>query len=187
VKHTFTIVKRIAASRSNVVANYLDLEHMPFHHGFVGCRVLSETERVACFEMSSRVGPLLVRNVHYYEYRPPNQIFHAIKSPLGPMYVVSTVKDAAESPAAACEVTVETTLDMPRLVYPARKLVERLLRHLNDAVLREDRLLLERRQALFGDDVEDYLRDGQCLLFKEAFRRHYARERSGARAGSAAG
>jgi hypothetical protein len=179
VKHTFTIVKRIAASRSNVVANYLDLEHMPFHHGFAGCRVISETDRVACFEMSSRVGPFLVRNVHYYEYRPPNQIFHAVKSPLGPMYIVSTAEEADPArPGQACQVTVETTLDMPRLFYPARKWVERLLRRLNDAVLREDRLLLERRQALFGDYVEDYLRDQQCLLFKEAFRSSYSKERA---------
>ena len=187
MKHSFTIVKRTSASPSNVIANYLDIEHMPFHTGFVGCRVVSETSRVACFEMSSKVGPFLVRNVHYYEYRPPNQIFHAIKSPLGPMYIVSTVEDAdKESPGRASEVTVETTLDMPRLLFPARKLVERLLRRLNDAVLREDRLVLERRQALFGDDVEDYLREPQCLLFKEAFRQSYSKKPSGGRADTAA-
>lgn len=179
MKHTFTIVKKIAASPSNVIANYLDLEHMPLHGGFAGCRVLSETDRVACFEMSSRVGPFRVRNVHYYEYRPPNQLFHAVKSPLGPMYVVSTVEDVpGPTPHGQCEVTVQTTLDMPRLLYPARRLVERLLRRLNATVLREDRTILERRQALFGDDVEDYLRDDQCLLFKEAFRQHYSRART---------
>jgi hypothetical protein len=56
--------------------------------------------------------------------------------------------------------------------------VERLLRKLNATVLHEDRTILERRQALFGDDIEDYLRDAQCLLFKEAFRQHYSRARS---------
>ena len=188
MKHAFTIVKRVAASCSNVIANYLDLEHMPFHRGFVGCRVVSETDRVACFELSSRVGPLLVRNVHYYEYRPPDQIFHAIKSPLGPMYIVSTAREASpDRPGTACEVTVETTLDMPRVLYPARKLIERLLRHLNDAVLREDRLVLERRQALFGDDIEDYLRDQQALLFKEAFRASYSKKRPGGDADRAGG
>jgi hypothetical protein len=179
MKHSFVIIKPIAASASNVIANYLDLEHMPLHGGFAGCRVLSETERVACFEMTSKVGPFNVRNVHYYEYRPPNQLFHAVKSPLGPMYVLSTVLPPAEGPAKGrCEVKVETTLDMPRLLYPARHLVERLLRKLNATVLHEDRTILERRQALFGDDIEDYLRDAQCLLFKEAFRQHYSRARS---------
>jgi hypothetical protein len=100
------------------------------------------------------------------------------------MYILSTARDV--DGAGACEVTVETTLDLPRLVYPARRLIERLLRRLNDDVLREDRVLLERRQALFGDDVEDYLRDEQCLLFKEAFRRHYAKAGQGARPETAA-
>jgi hypothetical protein len=57
--------------------------------------------------------------------------------------------------------------------------VERLLRHLNDVVLREDLTILERRQALFGDWVEDYLQDQECMLFKDLFRQHYARPGGG--------
>lgn len=183
MKHTFTIIKRIAASRSNVIANYLDLEHLPVHSGLAECRVMSETDRAACFEMTTRVGPLRVRNVHYFEFRPPHQIFHAIKSPLGPMYVVSTVEELESgTPQARSEVTVETTIDLPRWVYPARLLVEKLLRRLNEKVLLEDRAILDRRQALVGDSVEDYLRDQQRILFKDLFRRHYGAESAGGRA-----
>lgn len=174
MKHTFTIVKHIASSRANVVANYLDLEHLPVHPGLRRCRVLSESDRAACFEMTSMVGPLPVRNVHYFELRPPAQIFHAVRSPLGPMYVTSTVHEFdGGTPNVRCEVTVETTLELPRLLYPARRLVERLLRYLNDQVLAEDETILERRQALLGDYVDDYLRPEQFLLFKELFAEHY--------------
>ena len=70
-----------------------------------------------------------------------------------------------------------TVIDLPGLIWPARKVVERLLRRLNDVVLREDLTILVRRQALFGDWIEDYLRDQQCMLFKELFRQHYASRR----------
>jgi hypothetical protein len=116
-----------------------------------------------------------VRNVHYFEFRPPDQIFHAVKSPLGPMHVVSTVREfAAGTPETHCEVEVVTTIDLPRALWPMRALVERLLRHLNDVVLVEDLTILERRQALFGDWVEDYLHDQECILFKDLFRQHYS-------------
>ena len=36
MKHSFTIVKHVKCSRSNVIANYLDLEHMPAHSGLEG-------------------------------------------------------------------------------------------------------------------------------------------------------
>jgi hypothetical protein len=41
-------------------------------------------------------------------------------------------------------------------------------------VLMEDLTILDRRQALLGDYVGDYLRDEQRMLFKDEFRRHYA-------------
>ena len=76
-----------------------------------------------------------MRNVHYFEFRPPHQILHAIKSILGPVYIVSTVEEFdSGTPDIRCEVRVETTLDLPRLLYPARRMIERLLR------LRESRL-----------------------------------------------
>ena len=176
MRHQFTIVKKIAASKSNVIANYLDLEHIPVHSGLRACRVLTETERAACFELTSKVGPFNVRNVHYFEFRPPDQIFHAVKSPLGPMHVVSTTREfASGTPAAHCEVEVVTTIELPRVLWPMRPLAERVLRHLNDLVLREDLTILERRQKLFGDWVDDYLHDQECMLFKDLFRQHYGR------------
>lgn len=191
MKHRFTIVKAIPASRSNVIANYLDLEHLPVHRGLTDCVVKSETDRAACFEMTTKVGPFRFKNVHYFEFRPPRQIYHAIKSPLGPMYVLSTVDELdSGTERVRSEVTVETTLDLPRFLYPLRGVIEKLLRHLNDVVLREDRVILDRRQALLGDTVEDYLRDQQRILFKETFRQHYSsragssRPRSGTRVGS---
>jgi len=175
VKCQFSLVKHVRASRSNVIANYLDLEHLSFHSGLSRCRDISEADRVACFELTSKIGPMKVRNVHYYEFRPPNQLFHAIRSPLGPMYVVSTVEEFdSGTPDVRCEVTVETTLELPRLLYPARGLIERLLRRTNAVVLQEDLTILDRRHALFGDYIEDYLRPQQRILFKETFRRHYA-------------
>ena len=176
MRHQFTIIKKILSSKSNVIANYLDLEHIPVHSGLRACRVLTETECAACFEMTSQVGPFNVQNVHYFEFRPPDQIFHAVKSPLGPMYVVSTTREFnSGTPDVYCEVEVVTTLDLPRVLWPARRMIERLLRRLNDVVLREDLTILERRQKLFGEWVGDYLHDQEVILFKDAFREHYAR------------
>ena len=155
MRHQFTIVKKIAASKSNVIANYLDLEHIPVHSGLRACRVLTETERAACFELTSKVGPFDVRNVHYFEFRPPDQIFHAVKSPLGPMHVVSTSRSSRPAPPGALRGRGRDDTQLPRVLWPARSRVERLLRHLNDVVCREDLTILERRQALFGDWVED--------------------------------
>lgn len=174
MKHRFTILKRMEASLPEVIANYLDLEHIPVHSGLRGCEVLSETERTACFVLTSKVGPLPVRNVHYFEFRPPHQILHVVKSPLGPMRVLSTARDASGPEGACTEVEVDVEIELPRLVFPFRALVERVLRHLNRVVLDEDMTVLRRRERLFGPWIEDYLRPRQRILFKELFRQHYS-------------
>ncbi len=176
MKLRFLIVKHAATSCANVIANYLDLEHLDMHDNLASCEVLSESERAACFTLTSRVGPFRFRNVHYYEFRPPNQIVNVVKSPLGPMKVVSTVREIdADTPGVRCEVDVETELDLPAALRPLGALLVRLLRRVNRRVLEEDREILERRQRLLGGSIEDYLRDGQFLLFKETFREHFSR------------
>ncbi len=176
MKIRLSITKHVACSRGNVIANYLDIEHLDMHSGLASCEVISETDRVACFTLISKVGPLRFKNVHYYEFRPPDQILNVVRSPLGPMKVVSTVREIdGGTPEVRCEVDVETEIDASPAMRPFRGLLERLLRRVNRRVLEEDRGILERRQRLFGSSVEDYLRDGQLLLFKEAFRSHYSR------------
>lgn len=174
MKHRFTIIKRMAASLPEVMANYLDLEHIPVHSGLRDCEVLSETDRAACFVLTSRVGPFPIRNVHYFEFRPPCEILHIVKTPLGPMRVVSTASEADAAAGVCTEVRVDVEIDLPRLVYPFRALIERILRHLNQVVLDEDIVLLERREKLFGAWIEDYLQPRQVILFKELFRQHYS-------------
>ena len=44
MRHAFTITKHMEASLSQVIANYLDLEHIPVHSGLRGCEVLAESE-----------------------------------------------------------------------------------------------------------------------------------------------
>ncbi len=172
----FIIDKPVKASVSNVIANYLDLEHVVFHSGLGNCQVYSETERAACFTLESKIGPFCFRNVHYFEFRPPNRIFQSIKSPLGPMRVLATAECVSDDPAAPlCVVHVEVELDLPRLVYPFRGLLLPLLKRTDHKVMVEDNLLIERRQRLFGDFIEDYLQPEHKMLFKELFRRHYSR------------
>jgi hypothetical protein len=178
VIHSFTILKRMEASRSNVIANYLDLEHIPIHSGLANLALLAESERAACFRVDSKVLGFTTRNVHYFEFRPPDRVFQAVRTPLGPMTVLATVREfQGGSPEAWCEVAVDTALDLPIWAWPFRRLVERLLRRLNAKVLEEDLLILRRRRTLFGESVEDYLRDGQPLLFKPLFARHYGAAR----------
>lgn len=176
MRFRFSITKHVACSKANVIANYLDLEHLDMHSGLGGCRLLSETDSAACFSLVSRIGPLRFRNVHYYELRGSDQIVNIVRSPLGPMRVVSTVRELGSgTPDVRCEVDVETEIDLPGWLMPFRTPLEWLLRRVNQTVLREDREILERRQRLFGSGVDDYLRDEQYLLFKERFRAHYAR------------
>ena len=172
----FAIDKPVKASLSNVIANYLDLEHVVFHPGLSNCRVYSETERVACFALDSKIGPFRLRNVHYFEFRPPNQILQVVKTPIGPMRVLATAESRSDDAAAPrCVVHVDVELDVPWFVYPFRNLLVPLLRRTDHKVMVEDNLLIERRQRLFGDFIEDYLQPEHKMLFKELFRRHYSR------------
>lgn len=176
MKHRFTIVKPIAASMSNVIANYLDIEHIPVHPNLSDVEIISETDTVVCFRMTSRILGIPVVNIHFFEFRPPNQVLQVIKSPLGPMTVVSTTREfASGTPGVHSEVTVETEIDLPLWAYPFRGMLERILRRSNQRVLDEDLDILLRRQALLGDYIEDYLRPGQPLMCKEAFRRAFSR------------
>jgi hypothetical protein len=171
MKFRFDITKKMAASRANVIANYLDLEHLDMHSGLGDCEVLSETEHCACFTLVSRIGPFRVRNLHYYEFRPPDTIVNAVRSPIGPMIVTSTVREIGSgTPDVSCEVDVRTEIDLPKALYPFRRPLERLLRRTNRVILEEDRGIFERRQRLLGNAVGDYLRKDQYLLFKDAFR-----------------
>jgi hypothetical protein len=172
------------ASLPQVIANYLDLEHIPVHSGLRACEVLSETERTACFVLTSQVGPFAVRNVHYFEFRPPREILHVVETPLGPMRVISTASEVDGSGGACTDVLVDVEIDLPTLVFPFRRLVERILRYLNQVVLDEDMGLLLRRQALFGDFIEDFLRPRQVILFKELFREHYSKQPGSKQPGS---
>ena len=178
MKHRFQILKQIPASLAGVMANYLDMEHVPIHSGLRDCEIISETETAAAFVLTSDVGPFKVRNVHYFEYRPPNQVLQMVKTPLGPMRVLATAEEyEAGTPDVRTEVTVDVQIDLPRPVYPFRILVERLLRKLNLVVLEEDLEILERRQKLFGDYVEDYCRSEEVMLFKDVFAAHFSRKR----------
>ena len=172
----FGIDKRVKASVSNVIANYLDLEHVVFHPGLLNLEVYSETDRAACFALESKLGPFRFRNVHYFEFRPPNQIFQAIKSPLGPMRVLATAQAASGDQAEPeCVVHVDVELDLPWFAYPFRGLLQPILERADHKVMVEDNLLIERRQRLFGDFIEDYLQPEHKILFKDLFRHHYSR------------
>lgn len=175
MKHHFQILKHVPASLSSVIANYLDMEHVPVHSGLRDCEIMSETDLAACFVLTSDVGPFRLRNVHYFEFRPPNQVFQMVKTPLGPMRVLATASEhQTGTPDVYTEVVVEGQIDLPRFVHPFRGWVERILRRLNQVVLDEDLTVLLRREKLFGPYIEDYLRSEQVMLFKEAFREHYS-------------
>jgi len=66
-------------------------------------------------------------------------------------------------------------LDLPFFLYPFRKWIEKVLRNQDQRIHEEDREILERRYSLVKEDVNDYLRDFQPLLFKEIFRAHFGK------------
>lgn len=168
------IEKRIPASLGNVIANYLDIEHLDFHSGLGGCQVVSETATAACLLIRSVFGPLQWRNLHFYEFRPPNVIINAIRSPVGPM-VVQSEAEAQRTPdgRALTVVRVHARIDLVWWGRPFWPLLRAVLVKANRRILAEDLEILGARQQRFGDDVSGYLRSGQPLLFKDAFRRSF--------------
>lgn len=174
----FTIEKPVPASVSNVVANYLDLDHVPSHSALSDCQVVSESDRVACFLLTSKIGPFRFRNAHYFEYRPPNQILQVVKTILGPMIVLATARPHAETNSdTLCLVEVNIELHLPGWAYPFRNLIRWLLMRADHVVLEEDNRILKRRQRLFGDNIDDYLHPENRMLFKDAFRKAFQRPR----------
>lgn len=161
-------------SISQVIANYLDIEHIFFHRNTTLSRIeiLSHTERSACFRLKSKKGFLTLTTINYYEYRPPNQIYQVVSAPFFLLTHLSTVQEVKEGEV---EVIVDVELDLPFFLYPFRKWIEKALRNQDQRIHEEDREILERRYSLVKEDVNDYLRDFQPLLFKEIFRAHFGR------------
>ena len=166
--HAFTIKKYARTSVSQVVANYLDIEHIIYHSNTTLRRIelISQTERSCCFILVSKLGPISITTFNYYEYRPPNQFFQVAHSSLLTLRHLSTIHEKAPGEV---EVTVEVWLDLPFFLAPFRSMLEWFLRWQDRRIHEEDRVILERRYSLVGDDVSDYLRPWQPLLFKEVF------------------
>jgi hypothetical protein len=165
MKFRFDITKKMPASRANVIANYLDLEHLDARG--LGARGAGETERCLLPHVS-RVGSLHVPAPTTVQ---PLDTIVMGRSPIGPMIVTSTVREIGSgTPDVTCEVDVSTEIDLPRALYAFRRPLERLLRRTNRVILDEDNAIFERRRRLLGNAVNDYLRKDQYLLFKDAFR-----------------
>lgn len=163
--------KRIPASPGNVVANYLDVEHLDFHSGLGGCEVVSETSTTACLRIRSRVGPWAWSNIHYYEFRPPGEIINATTSPIGPMVVQSRVMaDPADATGASSVVDVSLRVELAWWAIPFWPVLREMLRRTNRRILEEDLQILRLRQQRFGNAVADYLSVHHRILFAAAFR-----------------
>lgn len=176
-QHSFVLKKYAHTTIGQVVANYLDIEHILFHTQTTLRRIqlLSQTERSACFFLQSKLGPFSATTLNYYEFRPPNQFFQVAHSRWFTLAHLSTIE---ELKSGEVEVTVAVTLYLPFWLYPFRKLIEALLRWQDRRIHEEDRRILERRYEIAGGWVGDYLRPWQPLLFKKEFAKFFGTEKS---------
>lgn len=174
MKFRFQMKKYAATSASQVVANYLDIEHLRFHARTTLKRLtlVSATERAACFFLTNKLGFLTLTTFNYYEYRPPNQFFQVAFSSILCVAHCSTI---IEKEPGKVEILVDVEVQMPWILAPFRPLMEFLLRWQDRRIHEEDREILERRYKLRGAWIEDYLRPWQPLLFKEAFARAFSK------------
>jgi hypothetical protein len=163
-----TIEKKAIGSMGNVIANYLDLEHVGYHPGLSDLHVFRESDKTACFSLNSRIGFWTFKNVHYFEYAPPNKIIQVVKTWLGPMKIESTVVDFFDTKGYS-SVTVNVEIVTNSLWFFFRKPLIYLLRRSNERILMEDNKILARRAKIFGASIEDYLKPDIVLLFKKQF------------------
>lgn len=169
MRHRFVQKKRIPSSRSNVVANYCDFEHIYFHPGIDDVLVLSETDRAACLQVTLRIGFFRFVNIQYIEFRPPNRFFQIAKTFFGLIQGRATIEEfAAGTPDVHCEVTTEFELHIAWPFWPIRKLLAWQILAVNRRLLHEDTFIFERRRRLFGDYIGDYVSDENMILFKRA-------------------
>jgi hypothetical protein len=174
--HRFILETLLPGSASNAVANFLDTEHFTFHSILSRPSVLSETDRAACLRVDTTTWFWTTKTIHYLEYQPPCRFLQAVDTPAGPMRLTHDFKELGTgTPELRCEKTVRVELDLHPALWPFRRLIEAALRKFSAQVLAEDALILERRKRLFGSYIEDYLRDGQYLMCKEAFRSAFSR------------
>lgn len=173
--HFFTMKKVARTSLSQVVANYLDIEHILYHSGTTLRRIelISESERAGCFILVNKFGPISLTTFNYYEYRPPHQFFQVAHIPFLTLRHLSTI---VEREKGEVEVTVEVWLDLPLFLLPFKKIIEGFLRLQDRRIHEEDRNILERRYRLVGEDISDYLRPWQPLLFKKVFAETFGRK-----------
>jgi hypothetical protein len=187
MKHGFRIERKVKTSAGNVIANYLDFEHTVYHSDFAQAQILGETDVAACIETVVRKGPFRFVNIAYAEYRPPNGLFQIQKTILGSLRNLVIVEEhESGTPAVWSHIVSHVEHDMPAFLFPFRGLIEWWIRRTADSIFEEDRLILERRDRLLGDSIEDYLRPEQLMLFKKAFARSFSRRTEG-ESGTAAG
>jgi hypothetical protein len=116
----------------------------------------------------------------YVEFRPPDQFLQLTSTIAGPMRMRSTFREQdAGTPRVRCEKTAHVEFHLSWFAYPFRRLIEWAFRRTSARLLAEDGRILERRRRLFGESIEDYLRDGQYLMCKEEFRAAFSNRAGG--------
>lgn len=177
--YSFLIQKFFYASAANVIANYLDLDHVTSVHGaFASVQVLVEDRLHAQLEVKTLVGPFWLTHRSHYEYRPPFQVFQIMRSWFASVTALSCIHESDEGGRVFSEIKTQVQLELLwgfRFLSP---LVAQRILKMDQILTEEDRVLLERRDRILGTTVQDYLHPQQPLLFKEEFRRQFGVSRN---------
>lgn len=182
--HTFTYKYEIDATLGEAVAAYLDAEHYSFLHE----KYLPEYEIQNCGNLKTkitqrwRLGMLTFGQSCICEYRPPACFLNYDIKPVSKFTpsIHRFIKTVTELNYYENKETnhlvsdLKVTMEMPLLLFPFRKLIERKLKKLKWEKDLEDMAMISRRQKLFGrDNLKPYFAKHQFMLYKDEFCKHF--------------
>ena len=170
----FEMQQQMRASRAQVLANYFDLEHVAIHEAMLDAKVLIDTRDVAAFQIDTRLFGFLLKSVYTFQFSGPSELTQLVKTPFGPLRIdsVFTEHDSG-TPDVHTVIDIVVQLDLPAPLWPLRGALKAAMLRSREQILREDAPLVERRQKLYGAYIDDYLRDGLQILFREQMREHF--------------
>ncbi|MBI3558259.1 MAG: hypothetical protein HY074_18485 [Deltaproteobacteria bacterium] len=184
MKHKFQVIEEQEITLANAVGAYLDCEHYVFLHGGIMPEMFAEKleGRRITYRQGLRWGFLRSAHIFTTEYFPPGHFrtFDLKSSPKwmpSLHHVVKMVIDVRYTKHPERDTTLmqfDVELDMPFWLWPFRRILQGIMERMHYKKDQEDIEMIQRRAKIFGPhNISSYLAEGQFLLFKDDYVRHF--------------
>jgi hypothetical protein len=184
VKHAFSVVYDLDCTVGEAVAAYLDVEHYVFlHKGYTDhWHAIEHAKDKLRVRQTWSFAGLRTGIAITAQYIPPARFLNYDSEPW-PRWIPSihhlirTSTDLRYFPDPTGTKTVshlDITVEMSLLLWPLRKLIERMLTRLKIEKDAEDIEMIARRQQIYGrGNLKTYMLDHQFMLHKDSFVAHF--------------